>query len=153
MAPDDPTPASAALASVLEGMSATQGLRWFRSIGGHVATQTWYAARAHIEATISAREGIYNEEQRLRPTASEIIKWSTPSARGYVQKVEVLVRERATNAVISAPYSSMGKRLRSRQAIVREALSIYSGDQAEKYGQQILGAVYTGTYQAVPMES
>jgi hypothetical protein len=99
---------------------------------------------------MAAREGVYNEPQHLRPTAAEIQQWSTTNAKGYVQQVEVLVRERETNTVISVPYSSMGQILRSRQAVVREALGVYSDSNAQKYNQQILGAVYTGTYQAIP---
>jgi hypothetical protein len=144
------TPAQYALASILQGQSANQGLTAYRESGGHIANQTWYRLRGELEATIAAREGVYNEPQHLRPVAAEIQAWSTPKAKGYVQQVEVLVRERETGTVISVPYSAMSSILRSRQAIVREALSVYSDTNAEKYNQQILGAVYTGTYQATP---
>jgi hypothetical protein len=144
------TAAQFALASILQGQSANAGLSAFRQSGGHVANETWYRLRGELEAMVAAREGIYNEPQHLRPTAQEIQQWSTTNAKGYVQQVEVLVRERETNTVISVPYSAMSNLLRSRQAIVREALSVYSDSNAEKYNQQILGAVYTGTYQAVP---
>lgn len=152
MATDDPLAANAALASILEGKTASAGLSWFRSIGGHIANQTWYHLRGQLEASIAAREGIYNEPQHLRPTAEQIHKWDTQTARGYIQQVEVLVHPKGSTEVISVPYSSQGKILRSRQAIIREALSIYGGENASKYEQRVLGAVYTGTYQLAPRE-
>lgn len=145
-------PANAALNSILQGLSATAGLSWYRSLGGRISNQIWYQLRGELEASLAAREGIYDEPQHLRPTQESIRQWTTSKARGYIQQVEVLVHERDTGQVVSVPYSSMGRTLRSRAAIVREALDIYSGSNAEKYGQRVLGAIYTGTYQAVPLE-
>jgi hypothetical protein len=151
MATDNPTPAQFALQSVLEGLSARAGLKQFREAGGRVANQTWFALRGEMEAMVASREGVYNEPQRLRPTAAEIQTWTTTKAQGYVQQVEVLVRERGTGQIVSVPYTSIGRTLRSRAAIIEESLDVYSDDNAEKYNQQILGAVYSGTYQAVPV--
>lgn len=150
MPTEDPVPAQFALQSVLEGLSARQGLTAFREAGGRVANQTWFQLRGEVERMVSAREGIYNEPQHLRPIANEIQQWTTSKARGYIQQVEVLVRDRATGQVISVPYSSVSSNLRSRMAVIREALDVYSDDNAKKYNQQILGAVYSGTFQAVP---
>lgn len=145
-------PAQWALQSVLEGLSARQSLTQFRDAGGHVGNETWFKLRAEVEAAISNREGIYNEPLHLRPTANEIQQWSTVKASGYVQQVEVLVRERETGVIISIPYTSMNRQLRSRQNVVNEALDVYSDDNAKKYNQQVLGAVYSGTYEAVSGE-
>lgn len=150
MAIEGPQVATWALQSALEGLSANEGLRQYREAGGHVARSTWLQARGEVEAGLAAREGIYNEPLHLIPVAGEIQSWSTTGARGYAQQVEVLVRDRATNTVISVPYTSMGSELRSRQAIINEALEVYSDDNAKKYNQQILGAIYTGTYAAIP---
>jgi len=151
MPTDNPVPATWALQSVLEGLSASAALREYRAAGGHVASQTWYQLRGQMESFVSEREGIYNEPQHLRPTSAEIQTWTTSKASGYVQQVEVLVRERETGQIVSVPYSAVSNKLRSRQAIVRAALDIYSDDNAKKYNQQVLGAVYTGTFQAVPV--
>ena len=145
-------PATWALQGVQEGLSASAALRDFRAAGGHVADSTWYKVYGEVAAQISLREGIYDEPQNLRPVASEIQQWTTVRATGYVQQVEVLVRDRGTGEIISVPYSSMGKTLRSRRAVIAEALDVYSDENAEKYNQQILGAVYTGTYAASPGE-
>ena len=150
MATDSPYPATWALQSILSGLSARQGLLAYRQGGGHVGDSTWFKLYGQIAAQVSEREGIYNEPQSLRPVAGEINTWTTAKASGYVQQVEVLVRDRGTGEIISVPYSAMGHNLRSRKSVVSEALSVYSDENSEKYNQQVLGAVYTGTYQAVP---
>jgi len=141
-----------ALYAIQQGWSATAGLDRFRAEGGHIANATWYRLTGELQRTISDRQDIYSQNVNLRPTASEIRTWTTSKARGYIQQVEVLVRDKATGEIISVPYSGLGRSLRSRRAVINEALSVYSDENAERYGQQVLGAVYTGTYEAVPAE-
>lgn len=150
MATDSPFPATWALQGVEAGLSARQALALFREAGGHVADATWFKVYSEVAANISLREGIYDEPTDLHPVAGEIQTWTTSKATGYVQQVEVLVRDRGTGEVISVPYSAMGRELQTRREVLNKALSVYSDDNAEKYNQQVLGAVYTGTYQAVP---
>lgn len=142
--------AQAALAAIQEGLSATAGLAQFRQIGGRVANETWYRLTAELQTTLANREGIYNEPVNRIPTAQEVQRWTTQKARGYIQQVEILARDKVTGEIISIPYSATGRTLRSRNAVIKEALSVYGDEQARKYDQQILGAVYSGTYEAIP---
>jgi hypothetical protein len=145
-------PAQWALAGIESGWSATAGLDRFRAEGGRIANQTWFRLWTEINVAITNRSATYNEPLNLRPIAAEIKQWTTAKATGYVQQVEVLVREKATGQIISVPFSVTGRSLVSRRNAIQQALSIYSDDNAKKYNQQILGAVYSGTYEAVPSE-
>lgn len=142
-----------ALASQLEGKSASEGLRDYRAAGGRIASQSWFHLVGEMQAMLASREGIYNEPVNLRPVAREIQTWTTAKARGYIQQVEVLVRERSTGQIISVPFSVSGRSLVSRRNAISQALTVYSDDNAKKYDQQVLGAVYTGTYEARPNEA
>jgi hypothetical protein len=139
-----------ALMSVQEGVSARAGLAAYREAGGHLASQSWYRLVGEIQASLAAREGIYDEPLDLAPVASEVKVWSTARAKGYIQQVEVLVREKSTGQIISVPFSVQGRTLVTRREAIRQALGVYSDDNAEKYDQQVLGAVYSGTYEARP---
>lgn len=150
MATDDLNAAQWALLAVTEGWSATAGLDRYRAEGGHMANQTWYRLFGEIKSSIDNRAGTYNEPLNLRPTASEIQTWTTAKATGYIQQVEVLVRDRGTGQIISVPFSVTGRALVSRANALRQALDVYTSDNAKKYNQQVLGAIYTGTYQAIP---
>ena len=139
-----------ALAAIQDGLSASAGLSRYRSQGGRIANETWYKLTGELQATLAAREGVYNEPVNRIPTASEIQRWTTQKAKGYIQQVEVLARDRDTGEIISIPYSLTGRTLRSRASAIKAALSVYAGEQAKRYNQQVLGAVYSGTYEAVP---
>jgi hypothetical protein len=150
MPTNDLNAAQWALLSVQEGWSARQGLQAYRDAGGRLANQSWYRLVGEIQASLADREGIYDEPLNLRPVASEIKTWSTAKAKGYIQQVEVLVRDKGTGQIISVPFSVQGRSLVSRRNAISQALDVYSDDNAERYNQQVLGAIYTGTYEARP---
>jgi hypothetical protein len=139
-----------ALNSVLTGQSARAGLGAYRAAGGRLGSQSWYRLVGEIQASLAAREGIYDEPLNLRPVAAEIRTWTTAKARGYIQQVEVLVREKTTGQIVSVPFSVHGRSLVSRRNAIQQALDVYSDDNAKRYDQVVLGAVYTGTYEARP---
>jgi len=149
MATDSPYPATWALQGVEAGLSARAALAAYRDAGGHVADATWFKTYAEVAAHISEREGIFGERQEGTPYASEIQQWETIKAQGYAHQVEVLARERETGEIVSIPYTVMSHELQDRTDVINQALEIYSDENAQRYNQQILGAVYTGTYQAV----
>lgn len=150
MATDYGSAAQWALHAIREGWSARAGLDRYRAEGGRVADATWYKMTGELNRMVAERETELTRPLSLRPTADDIREWTTRNARGYIHQVEVLVRDRATGEIISVPYSAMSRQLKSRISVINEALRVYSSDNAKKYDQQVLGAVYTGTYQAVP---
>jgi len=150
MATDSPYPATWALQGVEAGLSARQALAEFREAGGHVADGTWFKTYAEVAAHISLREGIYNEPTDLRPVGEEVKTWSTHKAAGYAQQVEVLVRDQGTGEIITIPYTYTGHELLTRREVINKALDVYDGEGSSGEHQQMLGAVYSGTYQMVP---
>ncbi len=150
MATDDLSPAQWALLAVESGWSATAGLDRFRAEGGHIANQTWYRMSAEIARSLGSRIGTYNEPVNRVPTPAEVQDWTTQKAAGYIQQVEVLARDKVTGEIISIPFSLTGRTLVSRAKAMKAALDVYGSDNERKYAQQILGAIYTGTYRAVP---
>jgi hypothetical protein len=140
------------LMTIQNAWTATRGLHEFRQAGGHISTATWYRVSAEMRVALGDRVGEFNGPLNQVPTAEEIKLWTTTRARGYIQQVEVLARDKITGEIISIPFSLAGRTLRSRAHAIREALRVYSNPDEKKYPQQILGAVYTGTYQMVPNE-
>jgi len=102
---------------------------------------------------LARREGIYDEPLNRKPTADQIETWSKWKGKGYIQQVEVLARDRDTGQIISIPFSSTGRVLKSRKAVIQEALSTITPEGTDGDKQQLLGAVYTGTYQGAQTEA
>jgi hypothetical protein len=144
------TPPQFALEAILQGYSATAGLAAFREAGGRIANSTWYRLTGEMQKMLADKEGNYDEPVDLVPAAEHIQTWTTDKARGFIQQVEVLARDKATGEIISVPFSVSGRSLVSRRNAINQALDVYSSDSADKYEQIILGAVYTGTFEAIP---
>ncbi len=142
-----------ALGAILAGQSASEGLRLFRQAGGRIADRTWYRLTGELQAMLARREGIYDEPLNRRPIATEIQTWEKWRGRGYIQQVEVLVRDRDTGEIISVPYSHMTRALVSRKQAIRHALTNITPEGTDGDKQQILGAVYSGTYQGAMTET
>lgn len=141
-----------ALSAILRGLSATQGLREFRRAGGRIGTSTWFRLTGELQAMLARREGIYDEPLGRKPVGNEIETWSKWKGRGYIQQVEVFVRDRDTGEVKSVPFSHVGRTLVSRKTAIRSALSHITPEGTDGERQVILGAVYTGTYQGALTE-
>jgi len=149
--PVDPT--GAALGAILAGMSARGGLRAFREAGGRIAGQTWFRLTGELQAMLARREGIYDEPLHNKPHAGEVEVWEKYTGKGYIQQVEVIVRDRDTNELISIPFSHVTRQLATRKDVIKSALQTITPEGTDGERQQILGAVYTGTYSGPQWEA
>ncbi len=86
------------------------------------------------------------------PTASEIEVWPTKKATGYMQNVTLVYRDRTTGKINTAPWRTSNRVPMVRERAMAMAIGAYA-DQAERYNQDLIGAVHTGTYQQVPFKS
>lgn len=151
MADGEGYPLGAVLGSINAGMSASAGLAAYRSAGGEVRTQTWYRLHGEAQAMLAGEVSEAAKPLNRLPTSDEITTWTTSTAAGFMQRVEVFVRDRATGEVTSKPWSTVGPGVVSRGAAVEAALGAYE-DNAGDYDEQVLGAAYVGTHELVPGE-
>src|SRR6266508_2125266 len=105
---------------------------------------------AEARTTISARGDEIGRPLNRRPLGSETTQWTTTKAKGILQQVEVMVRDRDTNEVLAIPYSVVGTRSITRQAAIDAALGHITPEGTDGDRQQILGAVYVATIVMTP---
>lgn len=151
MATDGPTPIQGVLSALSQGVSARAGLQAFREAGGEVRDATWYRLHGEVQASFSAELTEAGRPQNRAPGVDELTTWSTVNAAGYLQQVEVALRDRGTGEVYFKPFSIAGDGLLTRQAAVAKAIETYS-EGADAYDEQVLGAVHVGAYELVPSE-
>lgn len=90
-----------------------------------------------------------------KPLAHEINVMSTKKASGFMHYVDVMVKDRATGLVALRPYAVKSDVLLSRGQAVKKALAGFINainNNPGEYPEQVLGAVYTATYQMIPGE-
>lgn len=130
------------------GHNATSALQAYREAGGAIRTQTWYRGWGEVARSIADREQVALAPKDRRPVAGEISQWTTPSKRGFVYQVQTQVRAIGTSEVFTTMTSFRSDVLVPYQDAIEGALG-YFADEAENYGEQVLGGVVTGVYELV----
>lgn len=149
MAAEEPHPLSGVIGSLNAGLSATEGLRQFREAGGEVRTATWYRLHGEVQAAFGNTLAEAGRPGGRTPTLDETTQWSTVSATGFLQQVEVALRDRSSGEVYFKPYSISGEGLLTRNAAIEQAISSYQ-EGSDEYDEQVLGAIHVGAYELVP---
>ncbi len=85
------------------------------------------------------------------PTASEIQVWPTRKAEGFAQVVTLVYRDRTTGALAQTYWKTSNAQPMKRETAMATAISAYA-DHAERYNQDLVGAVHTSTYQQIPFQ-
>jgi len=85
------------------------------------------------------------------PTASEIQVWPTRKAEGFAQVVTLVYRDRTTGALAQTYWKTSNAQPMRRETAMATAISAYA-DHAERYNQDLVGAVHTSTYQQIPFQ-
>lgn len=137
------------LLAAREGMSANAFYRELRALG-IAARRSEVLALYRISRSITARSADEPfRDIRQTPNADEIQLWPTRKATGFRQTVAVVYRERSTGHISQAWYQTKTDQPIPRETAIAQALNAYN-DHAERYNQDLIGAIHTSAYQLVP---
>lgn len=138
---------------VQHGISAREGLRMARAEGVKIRDATWFKLysqqRAVQVATIEEMAAPLNR----RPQGNEIRDWTHRAGQGYIQYVEVYVRDKETGIVSQRPYAIRNADLITRDEAIKQALdrfTVETSPEGSYAGETVFGAAYTATYRLVP---
>lgn len=140
-----------AVQAVKQGLSANKFLQVLKATGQGVARGTGLRLYAAAREDLAGEGAEITRPLDRRPRANEIRSYQTKTQSGYMQYVDVYVRDRNTGEVFPVPYGVRSDELMTRADVIATALEQY-GRHAEKYMQSVLGATYTSTYMFVPQE-
>lgn len=114
------------------------------------------ARETEMRALFKYAQGIVNNSrddpfanQNAAPTDQVLTPWPTRNATGVKQTVTILYRDRTTGQIVHTYYSVVTDQGISRQAAIEQATGAYE-DAADRYKQDLIGAVHTGAYQLTP---
>jgi hypothetical protein len=138
-----------AVTAIKSGLSARAGLAAARAAGVQVRDSTWFRLVREARESLGGQMAEASRPLDRRPLSSETFTFSTKTQTGYLQHVQVFARVRETGEIVSRPASVVSDELLRRDDVVETVLANFI-DAADRYGEQILGAAYTGTYVMVP---
>jgi hypothetical protein len=141
-----------ALVAAQGGESANSWIKTMQSLGlgarrGEML-QLYSIARGIVAR---APEEIFRDITQV-PTASEIQVWPTKKATGFTQTVTLVYRDRTTGKLNQTYWKTANPTPMRRETAMATAISAYA-DHAERYNQDLVGAVHTSTYQNVPFQA
>src|SRR4029077_18929456 len=132
-----------ALRAISEGSSANQFYRDLQASGAGVRRQV--ALRIFGQAKALAAE--YGDEPTRpidqNPVTPETRQWPTRQSSGVLQTVQLFYRERVTGNIIQRFYNVKTASGVTRSEAISQAIDANTGN-AEKYQQELIGAVHTG---------
>jgi len=86
---------------------------------------------------------------RTSPTSSDLTPWPTKNATGIRQTVTLVYRDKITAHQLVTYWSVTSETGVQRETAMATAINAYA-EHAERYGQDLIGAVHTGAHQYVP---
>lgn len=146
--------------TVAEGLSANQGLKMAQEAGLGVRRGTWLQMVGQVRAHYARRITELSAPLNRRPVPTEVTQLTSAQAKGYIQYVDLFVRNKTTGLVTVRPQAVRGSTLRSRQAVVDQVVTRYrtavdrSKTAPALWGtdpdEDVIGGIYTATQQFVP---
>lgn len=143
----------AAIRAVKDRIGTWRGYERVSELVPDVTREQWASSVAEARAALANRTLEITRPLNRRPTQDEVTLYTTKKARGYLQQLEIFVRDRDTGLIESRHYAVKTDTLRSRQSIIEEGLTRYQNavsEDPDNYPEDILGAVYVGTHLQVP---
>lgn len=140
----------AALTAARGGLSANKFQAYTQSLGiGARRSETLRLFKiAKSIVTASPEEPFRTFE--LAPSPSQLQSWPTKKATGIRQNVSLIYRDRETGQIKQTFWSTVGSSPLTREEAVATAIDAYS-QHAERYGQDLIGAVHTSAYNLSPV--
>ncbi len=145
---------------IRRGLSATSALDAFRSpadeggLGLHVSTTEWYRQWGETLRDLSQREGFMAVNLARRPTADQLVSFTSRRATGFLYTFDVLVRNNATGETYYTPSGYRSERLvrfsTARQAAM-DALTAAAAEGSPTVADlRVLGALPVSVREYVP---
>lgn len=154
------TPAWFAWLTVKDGISANAALRMAAEAGIGVRRSTFLKMVGEVKAHYSRAVTEPSLPMNRRPSGTEITGITTKTQRGYIQYVDLFVRNKTTGEVTVRPQAVHTGTLMSRDRAVqlvtdryRSAVSRASTAPAvwgTDPDEVVIGSIYTGTHQMRP---
>lgn len=142
-------PLNAAIRAVKDGMSANESLRQLRAAGSGIRRADWLALVREVRDTLESNATGIDRPGWRKPLTSEILVMTTVVETGFMQHIDIWVRDNESGEIRIRPYSIRTDDLLTHDDAIETALDQFAG-HAKRYGETILGGSYLSTYVLIP---
>lgn len=148
-------PVPFAFAAAKAGMSGRAGLAAARGAGIAIRDSTWFQIYGQVRTSLALQVVEPALPIARAPLTREIAQMQTKTATGFMQYVDVYVKDIDTGIVSTRPFAVRGQALVTRQKALETALNRFATATTSEGNyprESVVGAAYTATYELVPTE-
>jgi hypothetical protein len=138
-----------ALRAARAGLSATEWYKLLRVQGIAPRRSEAYKIYGYAVGLVANNESEIGAPQGQKPRIAELPAYPTAKATGVMQNVTLIYRNRTTGAYDKVFYRVTSKTGVTRSRAVKIAIEAYA-DAAERYKQDLIGAVHSSAYRMEP---
>jgi hypothetical protein len=138
-----------ALGAANRGATATEWYRELRVLGIAPRQSEAYRLFGVARGIISRSAAEPFRNQNAVPTRDEIGQWPSKNATGIAQTVTLAYRDKVTGQIKQTWWRTVTPTGVTRARATAMAITAYS-DTAERYGQELIGAVHTSANELIP---
>lgn len=139
----------AALVAARGGLSQNKFEQYTRTLGIGARASEARALFKIAKSIVTSSEEEPFRNPKLAPQPGQLTSWPTKKATGIRQNVSLIYRDRVTGQIKQTFYSTVGSTPLTREEATALAVDAYA-EAAERYGQDLIGAVHTSAYNLVP---
>lgn len=122
-------PAPYAVESILEGLSATEGLRAIRAAGGGISTQSWYRAYGEASAALGNLRDVSGVDLFAEPSRDQFVTWTAGSQPGFVYQFGIDVIDPETGLTMTIPHTVIYDEIVPVGVAIGQAIADFAGAQ------------------------
>jgi hypothetical protein len=149
-------PLWAATRTVRSRIGTWVGFEQYAALDPSITRESWATAIGQARAALANRVGELSRPLNRRPTGlGEMTPYNSRTARGFMQYIDVFVRDRETGVITAMPWAIRTDTLMSRQAAINQGLARFEAATLPGgtfAGEVIVGAAYGGTVYFQPSE-
>lgn len=136
-------------AAIREGWSANKAFAGASRTEIGIRRADFLGLYREMRDDMVAQTHAVDREGGRRPYAREIFVMTTVLETGFMQHLDIWVKDRETGEIRPRPFSIRTDDLMTHDDAIATALEQF-GEHADHYGETILGATYRSTYTLVP---
>ena len=146
-------PLWAAIRTIKSKIGTWVGYDRYAELDPSITREEWATAVGQARAALANRISEVSRPLNRRPVPGEITAYTSRTATGFMQYIDIYVRDAQTGIVTARPWAMRTDTLVSRQSAITQGLSrfeaaVLPGGTFE--GEQVVGAGYAGTVQFFP---
>lgn len=136
-------------AALRAGESANQAFRTAVGTTVGIRRQDFLSLYRQVKGDIERQATGIDRPGNRRPFSREVVAMFTVVETGFMQHLDIWVKDRETGEIYPRPFSIRTDDLMTHDDAIATGLEAFS-EHADSYGETILGATYRSTYALVP---